>query len=215
MCEDSREVRDKTLNPSWRPSWRSEGLATKQGSPEFRAEAGGRRDNPCSVHKLADIGFTPCHHYVRSQLDPTEGAKSFQEGPQTEFYGAYALLSMGPQVRKTLDSRCHQWGIPSFTRVAEAANLLRADKWPSLFLFLSSFCPVGLGKEPEREKSLTLFCLGSSPFFCYIPEYKLLISPLLWDSSLHRTDSLWILLKWIKSAVNLTEPVPLATLPQQ
>lgn len=90
MMAEKAEI--KMLNPSWRPSWHSEGRSTKWRGPAFKAERGSRKNSPCSVHRMANTIYTPYRHYPMSQWHSTKWVKSFQEGPQTGVLSQLAVI---------------------------------------------------------------------------------------------------------------------------
>lgn len=102
MMAEKAEI--KMLNPSWRPSWHSEGQSTKWRGPAFKAEKGSRKNSPCSVHRMANTIYTPYHHYPMSQWHSTKWVKSFQEGPKLECFPS--LLSSESSVEDRATAGC-------------------------------------------------------------------------------------------------------------
>lgn len=152
----------KMLNPSWKPSWCSEGLSAKWRGPEIKAESWGRKNSPHLVHELANTVNTHYHHQSMSHRHSTKWVQIFQEGPQTEVL-SYSLLSSEASVEDSSTAGCGSEQLrpklPALRNsllhwlLGEASSPLRAIV--SLpFTFLLSFCLMGLGKEPESSVCL-------------------------------------------------------------
>ena len=153
----------KILNPSWKPSCCSEGLSAKWRGPEIKAESWGRKNSPHLVHELVN---TPYHHQSVSHRHSAKWVESFQEGPQTEVL-SHSLLSPESSVEDSCTAVCRSEQLrpklPALGNsilhwlLGEAASppspLLQSNSW-SPFPFLSSFCLMGLGKEPESSVCL-------------------------------------------------------------